>query len=132
MINTNFNLNLVKTDESGETKEETVKVVIQEISPFRVADIMSGAMNVNSGQYNVGILAESFISEVVVSPKNLKERIEGADNAMDAITKVVMEVRNFCDNPRKYALLQTESAIKSQSMVNGNTESNIDGSQENV
>jgi hypothetical protein len=132
MINTNFDLNLVNTDENGETKEETIKIVIQEISPFRVADIMSGAMNVNSGQYNVGILAESFISEVIVSPKNLKERIEGADNAMDAITKVVTEVRSFCNNPRKYALLQTESAIKSQSVVNGNTESNIDGSQANV
>lgn len=132
MINTNFNLDLEKIDDAGASKTETVKVVIQEISPFRYADIMSGALNVQNGKYNVGSLAESFINEIVVSPKNLKDQIEGSDNAMAAITRVVQEVRSFCDNPRKYALLQTESAIKLESLVNGDTQSNTDGNKEDV
>lgn len=132
MINTNFNLELITTDETGETKNETIKVVIQEISPFRVADIMSGALNIQNGQYSVGLLAEGFINEVVVSPKNLKERIEAADNAMSAINKVVLEIRNFCNNPRKYALLQTESAIKSKSVEHDNSQPDTNGDKANV
>lgn len=121
MINTNFDLILETTDDAGETTTETVKVTIQEISPFIYTNIMSSALNINNGAYQVGMLAELYIEKIVVSPKNLKECIEKADNALKAIASLTTEVKKFCECPRKYALIQKESEIKSKSLEPSNT-----------
>lgn len=129
MFNTNFDLELEHIQDNGETSKETVKVTIQEISPFRYTDIMSGALNVESGQYNVGLLAEKFIESVVVSPKNLKDQIEKCDNATAAITKIVTEVRSFCDCPKRYCLLQKQSETAKNVLGDSSAESNSDGNE---
>lgn len=121
MFNTNFDLELEHIQDDESTTKETVKVTIQEISPFRYTDIMSGALNVESGQYNVGMLAERFIENVVVSPKDLKDQIEKCDNATAAITKIVTEVRSFCDCPKRYCLLQLQKQSKATENVLGDS-----------
>lgn len=129
MVNTNFDLELEHIQDDGSTTKETVKVTIQEVSPFKYTDIMSCALNVESGQYNVGMLAERFIENIVVSPKNLKDQIEKCDNATAAITKIVTEIRSFCDCPKRYCLLQKQSETAKNVLGDISAESNFDGNE---
>jgi hypothetical protein len=131
MITTSFDLELQKTGNNGEITTETVKVVMQEVSPFIVSDIFMSNLGDN-GRYKIGSLIKQFTQEdskVIVSPKNLVEQIEAADNAIPAINIVFREVNQFCSNPQKYVLLQKQSKAESEDMVNGNTKSNTDGNK---
>jgi hypothetical protein len=116
MLNTTFDLLLEKDGE-----KQIVKVTVQEINPFRLSDVMTSALNVQNMQYQVGTLAEKFIENIVISPKDLKQRIEDADNAQQAITDFVIEVRSFCDNSKRYCLLQTEGKNKFKDLEPSNS-----------
>jgi hypothetical protein len=124
MINSNFDLELIKDD-----KKKKVKVVMQEVSPFRVADMFSSGLDIQSRNYRIGYLTELFMEEIIVAPKNLKEQIEESDNAIGAISDVFTEVKKFCESPKQYALLQTESEIKAKNMEHSTSEHDTNGSE---
>lgn len=122
MINTNFQLELEK-----EGKKEKVNVVLQEISPFIVSDIFMNNLTDNNSNYKIGSVIKGLTDKVIVSPKNLDQRIEESDNAIMAITALFNEVKLFCSSPRRYVQLQKESQAKSQGLEHSNTESNANG-----
>lgn len=111
MVNTSFDLELEK-----DGKKETVKVVLQEVSPFISANIFSSALDVQSGNYKIGTVVEQGIKELVVSPKNLTDKISESDKPMEAISKLFLAIQSFCDSPKRFSLLQKESKTKSKSV----------------
>ncbi|KEI18250.1 hypothetical protein [Clostridium haemolyticum] len=129
MVQSNFDIEII-TNKEGKEEKKKVNVVVQEISPFRVTDILSSALNLENGAYKVGMLTEMLIDELVISPKNLKEQIEKAENATELITKVSTELRNFCDNPRCYHLKKVERECKEkvENMEFNTSKHNIDRS----
>ncbi|WP_125153669.1 hypothetical protein [Clostridium rectalis] len=111
MVNANFKLKLIK-----DGKEKYIDVILQEVSPFVAGDIFSSAIDIKTGNYKMGTVAERGIEELVVSPKNLKEQILEAENPFEIIAKLFSEFQKFCQKPKQYALLQTESQTKHKNL----------------
>lgn len=115
MIQSNFKIKL-KLEEG----EKEVDILMQEPSKFRVADVYAESYTVE-GKLKVGTFLENIIPLVVISPKNLLEQINSADNAYSVMIKLNEEIQEFCDNPRIYKLKREEkSRIKQEDKIQDN------------
>lgn len=123
MVNTNFNIELEK-----DSKKEEINIVIQEVSPFTVANLLSSALDPQTRTYRMGTVVEKMLDTIVVSPKNLKEKIEESDNALDVIGTLFTEFQNFCGSPKAYALKRIEEQRKEESkdLEHGDTKLDTD------
>jgi len=119
MVNTNFELEL-----TIDGKKETVNVMLQEASPFTTAGVFSKALDIQTMNYDMGKVVDELIDVVVISPKNLKELIAECDEPINAIGKLFIELKTFCDSPKRYGYSKAEGKAKVKNMEHGNTEPN--------
>lgn len=92
-----------------EGKKEKCKVVMQSISPLKMSDILTECIADNGRILPGTLLKKAIEEEIIVSPKNLIERIENADNGLSVHNKVYVELNTFCNNPRIYQLRQSKT-----------------------
>lgn len=111
MINEQFKL---KYEVEG--KEKEITVVMQEISPFLISDMTSECLNTKGNNILPGEYIKLAIENgLIVSPKNLMEEIEKADEPIAVIGKLFGEVNSFSASPRKYKLQKVQEKSKEQS-----------------
>ena len=119
MVNTSFELEL-----TVDGKKEVIEVMLQEVSPFVTTGVFSKALDVETNNYNMGKVADELIDVVVVSPKNLKERIGNADEPINAVAKIFLELQKFCQSPKRYGYVKAECKTKVKNMEHDNTKPN--------
>jgi hypothetical protein len=125
-----FTVDLEHMDENtGESTPEVIEVTMQETSPFLVTNLVN--KNTLNGSLLVGNFVKDCIGDIILSPKNLVERIEQSDNGVAAIKKVFDEVNAFCYSPKRYFYLQKKREAESKNMGEDNQQPNPDGSQAN-
>jgi hypothetical protein len=129
MFNTTIDLELEHIDDNLETTKETVKVTLQEASPFTTGDIFADNISKKGIGYSAAGVIKDMVGVVIVSPKNIVDQIEKADNAFEAMGKLFTELNTFCASPRKYILLQKKSEQESTDLGQDNTQPNADRSQ---
>lgn len=121
-----FDLDLEHLKEDGETVEtETVEITMQETSPIIAGDIFTGNMT-QTGSALVGSLVKAAIGTIIMSPRDLMERIEKSDNPMVALGKVYKELNEFCAAPKRYVILQRKSQQESATVDKSTKKSNVD------
>lgn len=104
-----FDLLIIK---DGETKNVTVR--LQELKPLKVADMLAECVT-QEGRYKPGTVIEQAIEKgVIVSPKNLVEQIEEADNGLDAVTKTFRNIGNFLTNPKLFGIAKNKEQGKDE------------------
>lgn len=124
MVNTSFELEL-----TVDGKKEVIEVMLQEVSPFITTGVFSKALDVETNNYNMGKVADELIDVVVVSPKNLKERIGNADEPINAVAKIFSELQRFCQSPKRYGYVKAECKAKVKNMEHDNTKPNANRSK---
>ena len=124
MVNTSFELEL-----TVDGKKEVIEVMLQEVSPFVTTGVFSKALDVETNNYNMGKVADELIDVVVVSPKNLKERIGNADEPINAVAKIFLELQKFCQSPKQYGYAKAECKAKIKDMEHDNTKPNSNRSK---
>lgn len=124
MVNTSFELEL-----TVDGKKEVIEVMLQEVSPFITTGVFSKALDVETNNYNMGKVADELIDVVVVSPKNLKERIGNADEPINAVAKIFSELQKFCQSPKRYGYVKEECKAKIKDMEHDNTKLNSNRSK---
>ena len=107
-----IDIELKKTDESGNEITNPVQVVLQEIDPFKVTDLLADNMSPKSTVTRPGSFLQDVMGTVIVSPKNLLDQLKDADNTIQATVTLVAKVQNFLANPRIYLLKQKEALQK--------------------
>lgn len=108
-----FDLSIVQDE-----KEEIVTVRLQQISPFKLADMMALCIEPSTSTYKTGTFVKECVkNEVIISPKNLVERIETCDEPFTAIKTVFNEVMDFTNNPKLYVAKKLDSEAKSDRKV---------------
>lgn len=123
-----FDLKLIKND-----KEELVKVVLQEINPFVLANIVSANRSVKTGAPLVGDALKDYLeNNLIVRPKNILKQIEESDNAIEAMFNLYNECDSFCSSPKRYRILQEESRTKSESVESDNSKPDTDRNKKHV
>jgi hypothetical protein len=131
MFNTTIELELEHIDDNLETTKETVKVTLQETSPFVTGDIFADNISKKGVGYDAAGVVKDMVGTVIVSPKNIVDQIEKSDNAFVAIGKLFSEINNFCASPKRYVLLQKKSEQESSDLGQGDSQPDTDGSQTN-
>lgn len=120
-----FKINLEKFNEqNGETSSEELEITMQDASPFITSDIFTSNTS-PSGGYKMASIVRDMIDVVIVSPKNLIQKIEECDNPATAIGKVFQEVNQFCGNPKRYCWLQKKSESESKGVEHDTPKSNV-------
>lgn len=120
-----FDLDLEHMKEDETVEIETIEITMQETSPIIAGDIFTGNMT-QTGSSLVGSTVKAAIGTIIMSPRDLMERIEKSDNPMLALGKVYRELNEFCAAPKKYVLLQRKSKQESATMDKSTKKSNID------
>lgn len=99
-IQKEFKLKLIMDE-----KEEEIIVRMSNISPLKIADIVTETSTVEKGmvRFKHGSFLQKSVDEgVVISPKNLIEQIEDADNGTIAVVMAFKEIYSFLSSPKKY------------------------------
>jgi hypothetical protein len=125
---TKFKLDLEHVKENEEIETETVEITMQETSPVIAGDIFTGNMS-QSGSALVGSTVKAAIGTIIMSPKDLMDRIEKSDNPMAALGKVFKELNQFCAAPKRYVLLQRKSEQESSDVGEGTPQLDTNGNQ---
>lgn len=106
-LNTKFKIELEKDE-----KKKEIEIVIQEINKAQLANITCECAGKN-GSIRVGDFITAAVENgIIISPKNLIEQLEDADNGLVLYAEIFKEVNRFCSNPKRYVLLQKESELK--------------------
>ena len=138
MVSTTIDLELKNLDQNNQEVSKTIKVMLQEVSPFKCVPIISTNVSYGKGgktTYDLATIVEQMASNeigVIVSPKNILKQIEESTNAMDAIMILGAEVVAFCKSPRLYVLqkqeeVQRESQDATNDVGTDNTQPNDNG-----
>ncbi len=97
---------------------EIITVRVQNISPFKLADMMAVCISPANGTYKTGTFVQECVkNEVILSPKNLIERVEESDVPFEAIKNIFNEVLDFINNPRVYRAKELASEAKVDTTV---------------
>lgn len=134
MINETIDIELKVLDENEKETTKTLKVTLQEVSPFKTADIFAENITGNGKIRKSGGFIKDCMNIVIMSPKNLVEEIEKAENAFEVIGQLANEVQEFINSPRLYKLkrqelLQKKSNEESSTVGEDLVQSNTDGSE---
>ena len=138
MVNTTIDLELKNLDQNNKEVSKIVKVMLQEVSPFKSMPIISANTLYNAGgktSYDWAAIVQQMSANeigVIVSPKNIVKQIEESTNATEAIILLGIEILKFCDSPRLYVLrkqeeVQRESQDTANDVGTDNTQPNDNG-----
>lgn len=93
-----------------EKGEKEITVRMQEIGRLEMADMTSECTNYKTGTIKTGSFIRMCIeNNVIISPKNLEEVLNLADNGIELTTQVFAEVLNFLKSPRLYEARKAET-----------------------
>jgi hypothetical protein len=132
MFSTTIDLTLKELDDNLDRdgklveKEKVVQVILQEVSPFIVDDVLADSMT-QKGTINMGAFVKGMIGKAIISPKNIAEQIEKASNGFDALSTLFNELNRFCTEPKRYVLLQKQSEISKSNVGDSPAQSDVDG-----